>query len=81
MDDEIAARYGTIVQELKGRNSLSRRSAIFFVMFYLYRRLLLAAAIVIFYKNNIAQVLLTFALNTLYLGTILMFRPYKDPFT
>ena len=81
MDDEIAARYGTIVQELKGRNSLSRRSAIFFVMFYLYRRLLLAAAIVIFYKNNIAQVLLTFALNTLYLGTILQFRPYKDPFT
>ena len=79
MDDELAARYGSIVQELNGRNFLSRRSAIFFVIFYFYRRLLQAVAIVMFYKNNIAQVLITFVLNTLYIGTILHFRPYKDP--
>ena len=81
MDDEIAARYGSIVQELKGRYSLSRRSAIFFVMFYFYRRLLQAAAIVLFYENKDAQVVLTSVLNMLYIGTILHFRPYKDPST
>lgn len=77
-DEEMATRFGSMIELLAPRTHLSRNAATAFILFQLYRYFALAVIVISLYAYPLAQLIFILILQVAYMVFLIQFRVYKS---